>query len=482
MSFEDKMNWMEQEHVFPANIADFHNKRFAWMLENSGLAAKLANIPGIIGAGSCGKASTLSFMGSIMAALGFKCAIGTKPPIDESPLGNLERWQIWENFQRRRMTPAEFEEIFPLIKENALELEKTHQEWGAAAPYDLRALILNAFAVSQQADLVISEANIGRANDPAGCLPNTVMNIITPIGTDHGGLLIAPHDFHNELGAMAGPFYQKAYGLKLGKGAVFGKQHELIAPLIDPHSIIFGRDFDITGTSCSMSGTSFQIKLSDNLRQYLNLSADLESLHIKLTALGLFQCENAAQALVAALILRRRAILNEPGDLLNKFSSSNFAQKLRDIPEDIFLQKALDGLKQVQVPGRLQLIAPSCAATISSSPEKLKALLESIENLINPGQKVLICATFLDRIHYLKEAVQMASNWPLTGSITITKYLDNDTNRDADPQALLPYSPHAIINNNIGDAFLQTKKAAQSQGNIALFLGNGMVSWLSAKK
>ncbi|MCR5660867.1 MAG: hypothetical protein K6G50_01930 [bacterium] len=482
MSFEDNMIWMEQEHVFPADIADFHNKRFDWILKNSGLAHELNKIPAITGVGSCGKASTLSFTGSIFSALGLKCAIGTKPPLNESPLGNLERWQIWENLERRRCTPDEFCGLFPLMKESVDRLEKERQDLGKAAPYDMRAYLLSAFAVAQNADLIIYEANIGRANDPVGCLPNKIMELITPIGTDHGGLLQAPPGFHDELGAMAGPFYHKASGLKLGKGAVFGRQHDLIVPLLDPASVIFGRDYDIANSSCSMDGTSFSIKFSDNLAQYLNLTDDALNLSFKLSALGLFQCENAAQALIASLVLRRRAVLNEPADSLKHFSSSRLVSLLRNISDEEFMEKASAGLSQAQVPGRLQLIAPNCVAAVASSPEKLGALLESLGKLLNPGQKVLICATFLDRIHYLKEAVQLASSWPLTESIIITRYLDNDINRDANPETLLPYSPHAVINNNIDDAFQRTKQAAQSQGNIALFLGNGMVSWLSSNK
>ena len=45
--FTAHMNWIEREHAFPSDPAQFHAKRFEYMLTHSPLEAKLRSIPGI---------------------------------------------------------------------------------------------------------------------------------------------------------------------------------------------------------------------------------------------------------------------------------------------------------------------------------------------------------------------------------------------------------------------------------------------------
>ena len=480
--FTAHMNWIEREHAFPSDPAQFHAKRFEYMLTHSPLEAKLRSIPGIVGAGSCGKASTLSFSARIFSALGLKCAVGVKPPLSESPLGNLERYQIWEGTDRgRRMTPQEFETLFPALLRAAAMTELKHPEWGAAAPYDMRAFLLDSFAVSQEADLLISEANIGRRRDPISCLPNTVMTLVAPIGTDHGGLLTAPEGFHPELGPKAGPYYDKADGLQAGREAVFGRQDERVQQLIDQDSIRQGRDYQAIDCRCSMDGSAFRLQINRELAGWLQINAAAFRERVfRLQALGKFQCENAAQALLGALTLRRRALnlRDNPGDSLNGFASSRLVKTLQTLSLDDFLQAAERGLGAAQVPGRLQLIAPDCVEAVASSPEKLQALLDSLAALVKPGQKVCVGATFLDRIHYLRQAVEMLAEWPLNAYMAVTKYLDDEVNRDAAPADLAACCPRAQLCASPAEARQLVLERARRNGDIALFLGNGMLSFL----
>lgn len=482
MTFAEQMNWIEREHKFPEDPALFNNKRFARLLSESGLRERLAAIPGIVGAGSCGKASTLSFTARIFSALGLRCAVGVKPPLNESPLGNLERYQLWEGAEGgRRMTPAELSELFPPLREAVLRMEAERPELGGAAPYDMRALLLEAFAVSQRADLLVSEANIGRRRDPISCLPDTVLTLITPIGTDHGGLLTAPEGFHPELGAKAGPFFDKADGLRLGKAAVFGRQDGDIGALLDPRSVIYGRDYTAVDCASSLSGTSFRLRLSADLSRYLDIDAEtLESRIFKLQALGRFQCENAAQALTASLVLRRRArLLTESSDdPLRPYRDSRLYKALLGYSLDEFLEAASSGLKAACVPGRLQLLEPDCISAVASSPEKLGALLQSLSEL-GGGRRFCVCATFLDRIHYLKEAVELLAAWPENEFTIITKFLNDEVNRDIDPGSAAVYCPNAAVCPDPEAACEMVKERARRSGSMVLFLGNGMLSCLN---
>ncbi|MDO5296865.1 MAG: hypothetical protein Q4F00_09575 [bacterium] len=480
--FTAHMNWIEREHTFPSDPAQFHSKRFRHMLSNSPLAEQLGSIPGIVGAGSCGKASTLSFLARIFSALGLKCAVGVKPPLSESPFGNLERYQIWEGCARsRRMTPDEFEQLFPALRQAAENTEADHPEWGAAAPYDMRAYLLDSFAIAQNTDLLISEANIGRKRDPISALPNTVLTAITPIGTDHGGLLVAPEGFHPELGPQAGPFFDKAEGLRLGKAVIFGRQDEKVQRLLDPESVWQGRDYRATDCQSTIAGSEFHIQLSEELAGYLRVdAAKLRKYAFYLQALGKFQCENAAQALVGALLLRRRAqtLGDDASDPLQGFASAKLVRLLQTLSLEEFLHQAGRGLKAAMVPGRLQLTSPNCVEAVASSPEKLQALLDSLASLLQPGQRVCICATFLNRIHYLRQAVELLANWPLNAFMAVTKYLNDDVNCDAAPEDLAAYCPQAHLISDAAAAQTLVLERAQQNGDLALFLGNGMLSYL----
>ena len=110
----------------------------------------------------------------------------------------------------------------------------------------------------------------------------------------------------------------------------------------------------------------------------------------------------------------------------------------------------------------------------------MQALLDSLAELLGDKEKIYVCATFLDRIHYLKEAVNLLANWPKLSELIVTNYLDDETNRDIHPSALIPIAPQA----NIFPYFPQEAKEfalrkAGERGERVLFLGNGMLSYLN---
>lgn len=82
---------------------------------------------------------------------------------------------------------------------------------------------------------------------------------------------------------------------------------------------------------------------------------------------------------------------------------------------------------------------------MASSPEKLETLLHSLETILKPRQRVCVCAAFLDRIHYLNEAVELLATGPLNAYMVVTKYLDGEVNRGADPQKSAAFYPREQI-------------------------------------
>ncbi|MBQ7501532.1 hypothetical protein IJT93_02290, partial [bacterium] len=98
---------------------------------------------------------------------------------------------------------------------------------------------------------------------------------------------------------------------------------------------------------------------------------------------------------------------------------------------------------------------------------------------LSAGRKFCVCATFLDRIHYLREAVELLASWPANGFTVITKYLDDDVNRDIDPDKIALYCPGAEVCRDPEAARQLALDRARRAGSMVLFLGNGMLSYLN---
>ncbi|MBQ7529464.1 hypothetical protein IJT10_06135 [bacterium] len=448
LNFTESMEWIEREHCFPKDLKYFHAHRFAKMFEC--LPKEIRNIPSIVSVGSCGKASILSFCASIFSHLGYKCVVGVKPPLNESASGNLQRYQIWHNGSVRSMSEEEFMEQFPLLQE-AVNMAEEAPELGKVAPYDMRAWLLNSWAVRQKADFIFAEANIGYLADPISVLPNTILTLVGPIGTDHGQILLAPKDFHPELEDKAGPFYHKIEPLRHKKNIVFARQDPKVENLL-PEGLLYGRDFSAEDIDCSMDGSTFRLKLSKKMCEVYCVDPNIfNSQKFSLNALGSFQCENASQALVGAMTVL----------------GTHWEDMAR-------------GLQATHISGRLQKLSDKILATVASSREKLRSLLDSLEKLLGQEEKICVCATFLDRIHSLKEAVNLLSNWPKLSTLAVTNYLNDEVNRDIHPNKIASIAPQAHLfpyAPQEAESFILRR--AEERSERVLFLGNGMLSYLS---
>lgn len=483
MTFEQLMNWVENEHVFPPNIADYHNRRFLKLLKEGQKYQPLAQLPVVTAVGSCGKASVLCFTAKILASLGLKVIVGSKPPVEESCRGNCQRYQLWENAEARWISPGEFaQEALPL---HELVNSDCCRDLTSIAPYDLRYWILASWALDCHADVLCSEANIGRLHDPVAQFPCQVATLLTRLGTDHGQLLVAPADFYPQLGAYAGPIYHKTTGLPQSNAVVAGMQEEAISDVLSPNWLRYGVDYQVGEWESSVAGSQFTLRVSERLAEYCQIpQATLASLSFSLDSLGDFQIYNACQAFVAALVLRRRAQLAKAQQLatddpLHSIVSSNLCRRLAAVSDQEFFNASIRGLKQTSIPGRMQLINrnPVEIATVSSSPEKLKALLQALDAVLPQDAQVSVCASFLDRIHYLKEAVEILASYPRLKRFLVVKVLDNEANRDVEPSHVLPWCASAQACASLKSAREELRHSV-ADNEILLYLGNGVVSQL----
>ncbi len=448
MTFDEAMHLVEGVYAFPADLADFHARRTDWLFRASGLRDQLEKVPVAVLTGSCGKGSTAAFLAYILEELQPDLALGTKPPLLETPDGNRERYQTLHGEGPRWISREHFAAIVD-------ELPQYLSQQPTWAPYDLRYFVLGRLFTAFP--LAVLEANIGLRNDPASVFPNRAVTVLTPIGSDHSGMLLPPDDFMPELTVGRGPLWHKAGGVQGGEPVVLGRQ----TPEVERAALELART---TGRVYRYGVDGFVRSVQSGLlgsRAVLQVGSF--ELPVELQTVGDYQAENAVVAAMAALALHDRGIVRG------------------DLPSAI-----VRGVARTGTPGRLQIVSrdPLCYYTVASSQTKVEALLASLDAMLEadrPDARVVVCATFLDRIFGIQKVVETLARWPRLQHLIATFHEWADDSRDVDPLQVRSWARSVRPDLPVECVPLhEAARVAREQGELVLLLGNGMAYGLSA--
>jgi dihydrofolate synthase/folylpolyglutamate synthase len=384
-AFLQAMRWVEEEHDFPAELAQFHSQRFQQLVRLSNMTDGLP--PLVVVAGSCGKASTARFLAFMLRAAGYRVGLGSKPPLSESPHGHRERYQLVDAEGEHWIAPELFTRLCEPLPELVRQLPA---RLGAVAPYDLRSWILLRAFQEWKVDFGIVEANIGLREDPAGALP-AQLTVITPIAADHETLLRPPPDCVEEarrFGRAAGPLWHKLSRVPSQRVVVGPQRH--ISPgeldrLLNRPGPRFGRDFSVD-----------QVR-SDREGGFGRFSGPEGELPLQLECLGDFQLENAATAAMAS------------------------SELIGYRPESI-----LQGARACQFRGRMEVLSrqPLTLLAAFGTLAKVQAMLDSLEPLLDTpkGDGVVVVMTVLERTANQGEAVRYLAGHPRLSALVATRY------------------------------------------------------------
>lgn len=452
------MHQVEGVFSFPDDRAHFHARRTEWLFQATGLAARLQSVPVAVLTGSCGKGSTAAFLAHILEEMVGRLALGTKPPLLETPEGNRERYQTLEGQGPRWIEPQHFA---ALVAELEPWLDRLPPELGPWAPYDLRYFVLGRLFCDFP--LAVLEANIGLKHDPASVFPRRAVTVLTPIGTDHSGLLLPPKPLPPALQGLrlgAGPLWHKAGGVRAGEPVVLGRQTpeleraalQLLSQQGAGKLYRYGREGRVSQVSSGLLGTRAVLELGG-----MELAVELQTV-------GEYQADNAVVAALAALALVESGQVE--GDLG---------------------QAITRGVARTRTPGRLEIVSrdPLCYYTVASSQTKLEALLDSLDQMLQadrPRARVVVCATFLDRIFQVRQVVERLATWPRLGALVTTAHAWTDDSRDVDPEQVADWARAARPGLKV-EAVPEPAQAARRAlelGQPALLLGNGMAYALEA--
>jgi len=467
MSFDDAMRWVEEAHAFPPP-EHLHARRLAWILDRSGLGRRATALPWALVAGSCGKASTARFLAFIARRLLDSCGVdapvvlGTKPPLSESPDGQRERYQ---HFERGAAAPAwispdDFTRHVAAIRPVAAALARDAPALGPTAPYDLRYAVLLRDAVERGAALAVIEANIGLRDDPTSALPPPRVQLLTPIDTDHAHLLRPPSPLPaalEGLGERAGPAWHKAGGLRARVPCVVGLQdapmRRAVASLAASRGAgplaWRGADYDVVRRACTIAGAEAELRFGD------------EVLEVGLRAVGGFQVDNAAEAAEAAWALVRDGAL--PGD------------------RAAWRAAVIAGLREATMPGRMEVIGarPTTLLQVGASAVKMRAFADALDELI-PRGRVVVCATFLARIHAPFDPVAALARAPRVSALVATACEVSGDAADLDPEAVARAAREAAPGLDVravGDpreALAAARAMATGDDDVLILVGNGL--------
>jgi dihydrofolate synthase/folylpolyglutamate synthase len=338
-------------------------------------------------AGTAGKGSTTTMIGSILSSAGFRTGLFRSPhlvryperiAVDEVEIGESEWRQV-------------FDRVWALVERLS---RNDVPEYNLGRPSLFEVLFAMCCVYFRQAgvDWAVFETGMGGRFDPTNALAPDVA-VITNVSLEHTRVL------GSTVSAIAG---EKAAIIKPGADAMTAASAPEALAVIEVRAArvgaplrVIGRDVQVEHRDATLSG------------QAVTIQEEGRTFEVNLPLAGGFQAVNAATAYAAIQALRKRGLL-------------------------IADQAILAGLGAVQIPGRLQQISsdPLILLDGAHNPAGAHELAGSLAEAL-PGRRLhLLVAVMAD-----KDIDQMAAQLgPIAASVVATRVPGTD--RSADPDAI----------------------------------------------
>lgn len=296
-------------------------------------------------AGSSGKGSTTSMIGSILQAAGFRTGYFRSPHLYEY----TERIDIDGLDIDRDDWADHFERVWPIVEDMRAGTSPDY-DLGRPSFFEVLFALMALHFAGSGVEWAAVETGMGGRLDATNSLDSDVA-VVTNISLEH------THILGKTVAAIAA---EKAAIIKFGAHAVTAAR--------DPEAlaVIEARAAEV-GAPLLRVGTDIQVRIAreDLQGQDLRISG-VASLDIHLPLPGTFQAWNAATALAATVALRERGV---------------------NIPDTAIRA----GLSNVSVPCRLEIVskAPLVIFDGAHHPAAIDELVTSLERVI-PNQRVVV--------------------------------------------------------------------------------------------
>lgn len=293
-------------------------------------------------AGTNGKGSTAAMTASILRKAGYRTGLYTSPYIYRFH----ERMQV----DGMEITDEELSAVTEYVKPLAQSLEETPTE------FELVCCIAFEYFVRKKCDIVVLEVGMGGAFDATNVIETPEVAVITNIGLDHTEVL--------------GDTLEK---IALTKSGIFKD---------NGHAVVYrGKP--------SVEAVFEQVCAERNTKL---VKADFDSLKLKKHSLDgqVFDCGE-----------RKDLVLPLLGDhqLHNASVVLSIADSLKQIGWNISEENIRDGLRDVQWPGRFDIVSKSPLFIIDGghNPQCIEALVKNIEDYLKDRKVIAITGVLADK-------------------------------------------------------------------------------------
>ncbi|MCM3029961.1 MULTISPECIES: folylpolyglutamate synthase/dihydrofolate synthase family protein [unclassified Niallia] len=357
------------------------------MMEKLGFPEK--KIKAVHVGGTNGKGSTVAYLRNIMESAGLTVGTFTSPYIEQFN----ERISI----NGVPIADEEIKELANILYPIVMEMDK--DELGGPTEFEIiTAMSLYYFAFVHQPDVVLYEVGLGGRFDSTNII-TPLLSVITSIGLDHTAIL---GETYSEIA------FEKAGIIKENTPVIAAvKQQESEEVIVrrakeeNASYYLLGKHFVVEDYQSNEDGEVFTFK-----------TAATKFLHLQIGMLGEHQAENAALAVMAALLLKDSLHLSEA-----------------DIRT---------GLLQARWAGRLEILSkhPYVLVDGAHNQEGVEALVDVLETRYKDKKKSVLFAALSDKKtdKMIEKLGQAASD------ITFTSF---DFPRAAAAEALFRESSHS---------------------------------------
>lgn len=368
-------------------------------------------------AGTNGKGSVSAMISAILEATGYRVGLYTSPHlIDLKERITINRISISEE-----KLIEHIERIRKLVEEEtAPPIELTFFEY-------ITATAICYFA-ENEVDIIVAETGLGGRYDATNILlPN--VTVITRIGIDHIEQL---GDSIKSVAAEKGGIIKKDVSVVSSAGdpiameVIRDRAHELGCSIAEQ-----GRDFRCSNIKSDISGTTFDYEGTRTLTD------------IKTNLLGRYQAENCTTAIAACDILA----------------------SVEKLPIDV--ENIIDGLNNVELHGRLEIVAQSPLTFIDCghNPSAAREIIRSLQEL-DKRLDTLVYSSSSDK--NFREVASVL--YPHTARIVLTRY---DNERAVEPRSLAQLTQtdgkEILITETVPDAMKKAKKITPDDETILFF-------------
>ncbi len=354
------------------NSANYDLRRMEELLARLGNPHRVARSVHI--AGTNGKGSVAAMVASALTVSGYTTGLYTSPHLHTVN----ERIRVGDRL-------ISDEELVTLVEKLKPEVEAVNQKatYGRLTTFELLTALAFAYFRLKGVDFQVVEVGLGGRLDATNIV-NPEVCIITSISLDHTDIL------GNSLTELAA---EKAGIIKPGCIVVVSPQSDEAAQVIEKTCLRCGAELVRVGYDVIWQGLS-----SDLNQQLLQVKGKLGSYKLSIPLLGHYQLENAATAVAALEALARKGV-------------------------NISRNSIIDGLAQVNWPGRLQIVShhPLIVVDGAHNPDSARKLKQSLEQYFfktyaSPDQAILVIGLSSD-----KDAAGIVSELvPLFDKVIIT--------------------------------------------------------------